>query len=67
MANDWILDVLTDLRSFAFKNGLRATELQMVKAISIVADELTSGQGMAPGTPLDIGHTGELHRQAGLD
>ncbi len=66
MANDWILDVLTDLRSFACKNGLTATEMQMVKAIGIVAEELTSVQGMAPGTPLNIGHTGELHRQAGF-
>ena len=61
MARDWILDVLEDLRTFAGKNGLDATERQLDQAMVVVADELGSGQGIARGTA-HVGHVGEFHR-----
>jgi hypothetical protein len=42
MKEDWILDVLADLRTFAGKNGLRASERQIDQAMVAVANELTS-------------------------
>jgi hypothetical protein len=50
MQNDWILDVLTDLRSFAEKNGLArlAEELDGVRLLAAV--ELAAAEGSAPGT-----------------
>ena len=42
MQEDWILDVLADLRTFAGKNGLRASERQIDQAMVAVANELTS-------------------------
>ncbi|MGC9370483.1 MAG: hypothetical protein ACP5DX_13165 [Paracoccaceae bacterium] len=40
MPNDWILDVLEDLRSFARQNGLSAIEAEMERAIAVARDEL---------------------------
>lgn len=42
MKEDWILDVLADLRTFAGKNGLRESERQIDQAMVAVANELTS-------------------------
>lgn len=42
MKEDWILDVLADLRTFAGKNGLRESESQIDLAMIAVANELTS-------------------------
>ena len=62
MANDWILDVLADLRDFAGKNGLGLTERHLNQALVAVADDLASMQGIAHGTAQSIGHVGELSR-----
>lgn len=59
MVHDWILDVLTDLREFAEKNGLGVTEQQIDRALVEVARELESRQGIAQGTA-HIGHVGEF-------
>ena len=40
MPNDWILDVLEDLRAFAGKNGLPATEAEMERALAVAREEL---------------------------
>ncbi len=59
MVHDWILDVLTDLRDFASKNGLGVTEEQIDRALVAVARELDARQGMAQGTA-QIGHVREF-------
>lgn len=40
MHNDWILDVLADLRSFALLNGLDATANHLADAALVTAAEL---------------------------
>lgn len=62
MANDWILDVLADLRDFAGKNGLCNTERQLNQTLVAVADDLASMQGIAHGTARSIGYVGEFSR-----
>ena len=62
MANDWILDVLADLRTFAERNGLGATERHLDQVMVTVSDELATMRGIAQGTAQGIGHVGELHR-----
>ncbi len=42
MANDWMLDVLADLKAFAESNGLGATERQLDQAMITVSNELAS-------------------------
>ncbi|SDX08594.1 hypothetical protein [Celeribacter indicus] len=42
MRNDWILDVLTDLRSFAEQNGLKASAEQLGDTCLVVAAELAN-------------------------
>lgn len=42
MRNDWILDVLTDLRTFAELNGMPATANQLSDAYLVVAVELAN-------------------------
>ena len=59
MANDWILDVLADLKSFAESNGLGATERQLDQVMITVSSELASVRGYAQGT---VRHVGEFHR-----
>lgn len=61
MVHDWILDVLTDLRKFAAKNGLSITEAQIEQALIVVEKELDTRKGIAPGTA-HVGHVGEFSR-----
>ena len=60
MANDWMLDVLADLKAFAESNGLGATERQLDQAIITVSNELASLRGIAQGTA--HGHVREFNR-----
>ena len=60
MANDWMLDVLADLKAFAESNGLGATERQLDMAMITVSNELASLQGIAQGTAQS--HVREFHR-----
>lgn len=53
MANDWILDVLSDLKAFADKNGLAQTAEQLDDAALIAALEIAAHEG------------GRLNRAAG--
>lgn len=48
MKNDWILDVLADLKMFAKENGLVALAEQLDDTTLIAATELTSLGGRAP-------------------
>ncbi len=59
MVHDWILDVLTDLREFAEKNGLGTTEKQIGQALVVIAKELDAGRGLAQGMAR-IGHVGKF-------
>lgn len=62
MANDWMLDVLADLKAFAESNGLGATERQLDRAMVTVSHELASQRGVAQGTVQNASHVGEVHR-----
>ncbi len=42
MQNEWILDVLTDLRTFARQNGLGALARQLDETRQLAASELAS-------------------------
>ena len=44
MTHDWILDVLADLREFASKNELLATEEQIGQTLATVERELALGE-----------------------
>jgi hypothetical protein len=48
MANDWILDVLTDLKTYARKNGLSALADQLEETTLIAATEISSAESGAP-------------------
>ena len=66
MANDWILDVLADLRAFARENRLPRLSEGLEKASRIAAAELASRQGTAPEqAPRDAGHVGHEYRAGG--
>ena len=63
MANDWILDVLRDLTTFAEKNGLPALERQLIAASDTALLELETGAGLPQNVaPRGIHHAGILHR-----
>lgn len=49
MVNDWILDVLADLRNFAGTNGFSALERQLELARSVAQSELVAVEPIAPG------------------
>lgn len=63
MANEWILDVLADLKAFAQKNGLVALAEQLDDTTLIAASELASVQaGLAGKSCVDVEKTGDLSR-----
>ena len=45
MQNEWILDVLTDLKTFAQKNGLAALAEHLDDTMLVAATELMSNDG----------------------
>ncbi|MDJ0630524.1 MAG: hypothetical protein QNJ44_19865 [Rhodobacter sp.] len=62
MANDWILDVLADLKTYAQKNGLSALAEQLEDTMLIAATEIASTEGKAPSAALsDAGTTGHVY------
>lgn len=48
MANDWILDVLADLKQFASRNDLTALAAQLDQAAAVAARDLASSEARAP-------------------
>ena len=46
MANDWMIDVMTDLRAYALNNGLPALASQLDEAILVAAMEFASVEEM---------------------
>jgi hypothetical protein len=49
MRNEWVFDVLSDLRSFAQKNGLPALAAQVEMALSVARAEIADLQGHGSG------------------
>jgi hypothetical protein len=47
MANDWILDVLADLKQFAARNDLSALAEQLERATAVASFELASHEQRA--------------------
>jgi hypothetical protein len=45
MPNDWIIDVISDLKSFATHNGLPALARQLDDAVAVAAIEIASNDG----------------------
>ncbi len=63
MANDWIIDVLADLRTFAGANGLNALAEQLDDAALVAAAELaTRGECATDGAQFGIAHRSPLAR-----
>lgn len=48
MANDWIIDVLADLKAFASKNGLQGTAQQLADTMLLASAEIASEEGARP-------------------
>ncbi len=63
MANDWIIDVIADLRTYANHNGLPALARQLDDATLVAATEIASRDGGTPdATRWELGDTGKLYR-----
>ena len=63
MANDWIIDVLVDLKTFASENGLVALAGQLDETMLVAAAEVSSTGGAAQEmVSWDIEHTGRNNR-----
>ena len=48
MTNEWMLDVLADLKTFSKENGLAVTGKQIDLVMAVAAAEIASMQGIAP-------------------
>ena len=57
MENEWMIDVLTDLRCFAEKRGMKATASALEDVCLIALAELEASRGAGAG--LNTGHEGE--------
>ncbi len=63
MTNDWILDVLKDLKTFAKKNGLTALAEQLDDTALIAAAEISSNEGAVQEmSNWEVGETGRVYR-----
>ncbi|MGO4914057.1 hypothetical protein [Pseudogemmobacter sp. W21_MBD1_M6] len=63
MRNDWIIDVLADLKCFAHANGLPALAEQLDDAILVAASELALiDGGTRDGKFYLEQRTGDIHR-----
>lgn len=71
MANDWIIDVLADLKAYAKTNGLPALAGELDDAILLAATEIASTEGKAPAGSVawNAGKAGSIYRDyaAGSD
>ena len=66
MTNEWILDVLTDLRTFANANGLGKLEEQLTVASEMAMEDLVSNEGTAPrGAQRGWTNVAAFHRAVG--
>ena len=66
MTNEWILDVLTDLRNFASANGLGKLEHQLIMASEMAIEDLVSNEaGAAGNAQRGWTNVATFHRAAG--
>ena len=66
MTNDWILDVLADLRTFAQENDLPSLAASLEDTSLIAAAEITSAETGVRSAPRgDVGHVGSVLRAHG--
>ena len=66
MANEWILDVLADLKAFAGDNGLTAVATGLDDLTVVAAAEIASQEGRAPAAvAIECGHAGQILRTHG--
>ena len=61
MANDWILDVLADLKTYAKKNGLPALADQLDETLLIAATETASTEGNPRAVMQNAGTAGYVY------
>ena len=67
MANDWIIDVLADLKTFASENGLLALASQLDETAMIAAAEIASHEvSRREIAGWDVGRTGREHRNTAM-
>jgi hypothetical protein len=65
MRNEWMLDVLADLKTFSMENGLTITGRQLDLVAALAAAEMASVQGTAHESVQQvIGDAGRFYRQA---
>ncbi len=63
MANDWIIDVLADLKTFASENGLVALAGQLDDTMLVAAADVSSAEGAAQEmVSWEVGNTGKNNR-----
>jgi len=63
MANEWIIDVLADLKTYATKNGFSALSRQLEDTTLIAQAEIASAQEKAlDSANWDVEKTGRLYR-----
>lgn len=61
MANDWIIDVIADLKTFAARKGLSALANQLDESMLVAAIEIASNEEKVPdATDVEIGKSGNL-------
>ncbi len=64
MTNEWIIDVLTDLKKFAQKNGMHATAAELEDTCLVALAEIASQQGNEAGQIISHeGKPGEPRQQ----
>lgn len=63
MANDWIIDVIADLKTYAETNGLSELADQLGDATLIAATEIASEKDRAPEMAnWEVGNTKPMYR-----
>lgn len=66
MANDWIIDVIVDLRDYAAKNGLPELSKQLDQAMLVAVTEVTSrDMGVRRGADITYIGAGNPDRKLG--
>ncbi|HEY9019699.1 MAG: hypothetical protein QUV10_06720 [Paracoccaceae bacterium] len=59
MQNEWLLDVIADLKTFAGENGMEQLARHLEETREIVLTEMSSSRGEAPvALPMDEKRTG---------
>ena len=65
MVNDWIIDVLVDLKTFAIKNGLPTLAVHLENTALVATAEISSNEEAAHEMAnWEVGSTRGIHRTA---